>query len=89
LCPHEPVRFQNAQERIPLHSPALDGALFIGKYRTVLRFRMFVAGPWFAPMMLPEPGSGHHVIGEFYRIEEGHSERIDALESIAYPAICG
>jgi gamma-glutamylaminecyclotransferase len=53
--------------------------------RTVRRFRMFVAGPWFAPMMLDEPGMGHHVRGELYEVDDGRLATIDGLESVGKP----
>jgi gamma-glutamylaminecyclotransferase len=77
--------FGTLKKGFPLHSPALDGAHLVGRYRTLLRFRMLVAGPWFAPMMFPEPGAGHRVLGELYSIEEHHLERIDAVESVGIP----
>ena len=46
---------------------------------------MFVAGKWFAPMMLNEPGRGHRVTGELYDNEGWRLRRIDALESVGIP----
>ena len=68
-----------------LHAPALDGARYIGNYRTIFPYRMLIAGPWFAPMMLPEAGGGHRVRGELYRVDAPHLNRLDAMESIGTP----
>ena len=74
--------FGTLKKGFPLHAPMLDGGLYIGNFRTVLPYPMLIAGPWFAPMMLPEPGTGHRVRGELYRVEEAHLRRIDAVESV-------
>ena len=41
----------------PLHH-VVAGARFCGECRTVERFPLLIAGPWFAPMILNEPGIG-------------------------------
>jgi gamma-glutamylaminecyclotransferase len=64
---------------------ALRGARFLGRYRTVERFPMFVAGPWYAPMMLDEPGTGLQVSGELYEIDDDVLAPLDALESVGQP----
>jgi gamma-glutamylaminecyclotransferase len=46
---------------------------------------MFVAGEWFAPMMMNEPGSDHHVLGELYDVETWRLNLIDEMESIGVP----
>jgi gamma-glutamylaminecyclotransferase len=66
----------------PLHETALGGARCVGAYRTVQRYPMLVAGPWYAPMMLDQPGKGLHVRGELYEIDETRLKAIDAIESI-------
>ena len=38
----------------PLHW-AINGVPYVGPYRTVDRYPLFVAGPRYAPMMLDEP----------------------------------
>ena len=68
----------------PLHH-GLAGARFLGEYRTVERFPMLIAGPWYAPMIFNEPGVGHSVLGELYQIDEGHLARLDEMESVGQP----
>jgi gamma-glutamylaminecyclotransferase len=46
---------------------------------------MFVAGQWFAPMMMDEPGVGHHVFGELYEVEDWRLKLIDEMESTGVP----
>jgi len=73
--------FGTLKRGFPLHY-GISGARFFGEYRTVERFPMVIAGPWFAPMMLHELGSGHQVVGELYEIDETGLTRIDQMESI-------
>ena|SRR5437588_5203170 len=76
--------FGTVKAGFPLHH-GVAGTTFLGAYRTIQRFPMFVAGPWFAPMMMNEPGTGHHVVGELYELDEARLRRLDALESIGEP----
>jgi gamma-glutamylaminecyclotransferase len=46
---------------------------------------MLIAGPWFAPMMLTEPGEGRSVCGEVFRIDDARLALIDGLESVGQP----
>jgi len=69
----------------PLHKCGLDGALLLGEYRTVERFPLVIAGPWFAPMMFNEPSCGHWITGEVYRIDASRLQRLDGLESLGKP----
>ena len=46
---------------------------------------MFVAGPWFAPMMMNEPGSGLHVLGELYEVDDAQLACLDTTESVGKP----
>jgi gamma-glutamylaminecyclotransferase len=68
----------------PLHH-GLVGAGFRGEYRTVERFPMLIAGPWFAPMIFNEPGVGHRLTGELYEVDEACLARLDAMESVGQP----
>jgi gamma-glutamylaminecyclotransferase len=82
----EPVFVYGTLKRgFPLHGRALTDAVCRGSYRTTERFPMFVAGDWFAPMMMNEPGSGRHVVGELYEVENWRLKLIDEMESIGAP----
>lgn len=72
--------FGTLKEGFPLHDRALRNAACQGPYRTTERFPMFVAGEWFAPMMMNEPGTGHHVVGELYDVEDWRLTLIDGME---------
>jgi gamma-glutamylaminecyclotransferase len=77
--------FGTLKRRFPLHAQGLDGARCLGPYRTAERFPMFVAGPWFGPMMLDQPGTGLQVRGELYEVDDPRLALIDALESVGEP----
>jgi gamma-glutamylaminecyclotransferase len=77
--------FGTLKRGFPLHDRALADAIFLGSYRTSERFPMFVAGQWFAPMMMDEPGVGHHVLGELYEVEDRRLKLIDEMESVGIP----
>ncbi|MCP3395271.1 gamma-glutamylcyclotransferase [Bradyrhizobium sp. CCGB12] len=77
--------FGTLKRGYPLHDHGLRGAQFIGIYRTQQRLPLLIAGRWFAPMMFNEPGNGHKVLGEVYRIEEFQLPSLDRIESIGEP----
>jgi gamma-glutamylaminecyclotransferase len=69
----------------PLHDEGLSIARYLGEYRTRERFPMMIAGPWYAPMVLDQPGTGLHIRGELYEVPEASLSRLDALESVGEP----
>jgi gamma-glutamylaminecyclotransferase len=69
----------------PLHSRGLEGATYLGHGVTVDPFPMVVAGPWYAPMILHEPGGGKRLKGELYEIDEPRLQSLDELESVGRP----
>ena len=77
--------FGTFKQGFPLHEQGIGGAKYLGAYRTVQRYPMFVAGRWFAPMMLNQPGAGLLVKGELYEVDEARLATIDLLESIGKP----
>jgi gamma-glutamylaminecyclotransferase len=72
----------------PLHAAGLTGQRLVGIYRTVVGYPMVVAGPWFTPMMLNEPGRGLRVYGELYEVEANRLVSLDAIEHIGVPGNC-
>lgn len=74
--------FGTLKAGFPLHREGLADTPKLCDCRTVQRFPMFVAGPWFAPMMLNEPGQGHRVQGELYEVDDARLALIDRLESV-------
>jgi gamma-glutamylaminecyclotransferase len=74
--------FGTLKKGFPLHDVALCGARFLGTYRTIHPIPLVIAGPWFAPMMLDQPGIGMRVEGELYEIDDAELTQLDDLESL-------
>lgn len=77
--------FGTLKRGFSLHDQGLRGAKYLGLYQTTEPFPMLIAGPWFAPMMLDQPGVGVRVSGELYEIDASRLPALDALESIGVP----
>lgn len=77
--------FGTLKRGFPLHARGLGGAVFVGRARTVRGYPLVIAGPWFAPMMLDEPGRGHRVEGELFEVDAAVLDRLDKLESVGRP----
>jgi gamma-glutamylaminecyclotransferase len=82
---HRLFVFGTLKSGFPLHDAGLRGATCLGAYRTVERYPMFVAGRWFAPMMLHRPGAGLIVKGELYEVNDAQLAALDTLESVGKP----
>jgi gamma-glutamylaminecyclotransferase len=82
---HRLFVFGTLKRGFPLHDRALAGSVCRGSYRTSEPFPMLVAGDWFAPMMMNEPGIGRHVLGELYEIADSRLKSIDEMESVGIP----
>jgi gamma-glutamylaminecyclotransferase len=57
----------------------------LGEFTTVEHFPLVIAGRWFAPMLLHEPGKGEIVRGELYQVDHRQLSRLDDLESVGRP----
>ncbi|MCA1443716.1 gamma-glutamylcyclotransferase [Ensifer sp. IC4062] len=77
--------FGTLKKGFPLHRRGLARARFVGFYRTARKYPMLIAGPWFAPMMLDEPGHGRYVSGELYQVDPATLAKLDRLEAVGRP----
>jgi 5-formyltetrahydrofolate cyclo-ligase len=77
--------FGTLKKGFPLHDKGLAEATFLGTARTLHPYPMFVAGPWFAPMMVAREGEGQKVVGELYEVDDVTLARLDRLESVGKP----
>src|SRR5262245_41232882 len=66
-------------------SYVLDGAQYLGQYRSIERFPLVSAGACYAPMLLNQSALGRRIIGELYELNAAMLARIDPLESIGQP----
>jgi gamma-glutamylaminecyclotransferase len=77
--------FGTLKRGFPLHEAGIADALYLGECMTAEPYPMMIAGPWFAPMMLNEPGNGYRVRGELYEVSDECLARLDKLESAGTP----
>ena len=68
-----------------LHEQGLHDADHLGPYRTREALPMLIAGPWYAPMIFDQPGTGLQITGELYRVSRAALARLDMLESVGRP----
>lgn len=69
----------------PFHEQGLVGARMLGEVETVHPYPLYVAGPFFGPMMLDKAGEGLRVRGELYEVEDDWLPVLDALEAVGEP----
>jgi gamma-glutamylaminecyclotransferase len=82
---HRVFVFGTLKQGFPLHRQGLGDTPKRRDCRTVERFPMFIAGPWYAPMMMNEPGYGLQVRGELYEVDDTRLVLLDGLESVGKP----
>jgi len=54
---------------------------FLGKAQTCHRYPLVVASRYNIPFCLKEPGKGHRIIGEIYKVDENKLKALDELEA--------
>jgi gamma-glutamylaminecyclotransferase len=67
------------------HELGLAGAGFLGRYQTAQPYPLYIAMPFYGPMMLDRPGEGLVVQGEVYEADEERLQLIDGLEDVGKP----
>jgi gamma-glutamylaminecyclotransferase len=58
------------------------GVRLAGTYRTRDLLPMYLVGDGHVPCIVLSPGTGHHVVGEVYRVAEQDLPQIDRLERV-------
>jgi gamma-glutamylaminecyclotransferase len=81
---HRVFVFGTLKRGFPNHE-GMAGLTCLGHYRTVQAYPLVIAGQWFSPVMMPEPGVGHQVIGELYEVDDETLARLDVIESVHLP----
>ena len=56
-----------------------------GSYQTRMLLPMFLLGEGNVPCVIHSPGTGHHVIGEVYEVDEPSLASMDRLERLGAP----
>jgi gamma-glutamylaminecyclotransferase len=82
---HKVFVFGTLKRGFPNHDEGMAGLTCLGLYRTAQAYPLVIAGRWFSPVMMPEPGVGHCVTGELYEVDNEARERLDIIESVHLP----
>lgn len=82
---HRVFVFGTLKRGFPNHDEGMRGERCLGEYRTIERYPMVVAGRWFSPVMMPEPGVGERVGGELYEVGDAKLAELDRIESTHLP----
>ena len=61
------------------------GARVEGSFRTLQSYPMYLVGDGEVPCIVDDPGVGHQVIGEVYRVTDEDLARMDRLERLGDP----
>lgn len=65
-----------------LHDKGLSNARFVGNVVTVEPYPLYIAAPFYGPMMLNLPGEGLPVHGELFEISDADLPLLDDLEDV-------
>ena len=79
---HRVFVYGTLKRGFPNHDAWMKGFECLGPHRTVLAFPLLIGGRWFTIQMLPEPGCGHRVSGELYKVDDEGLALLDRLESV-------
>jgi gamma-glutamylaminecyclotransferase len=82
--PHLVFVYGTLKRGFPNHA-TMDGATFVALAQTVERYPMIVQGQHYSPVMMPEPGQGHRIVGELWEVDDAKLEILDRLESTHLP----
>ncbi len=55
-------------------------ARFVGHFQSRVEYPLVIAGRWYSPILLPEPGAGHAVRGELYEVDDLGLAALDEME---------
>ncbi len=82
--PHLIFVYGTLKRGFPNHA-LLDGARFVGEATTLERYPMIVQGRYFSPVVIPEAGTGHHIVGEIWEVDDERLAALDELETTHLP----
>lgn len=82
---HRVFVFGTLKRGFPNHEDLGLSACFVGEATTVEPYPLYVAGRWYSPIVIDEPGRGHPVRGEVYAVDDKLLGRLDDLEYVGQP----
>lgn len=69
----------------PYFDTAMRAHRFIGRARTRDRYPLVIAGKWYSPVLIFEPGVGQRVSGELFEVGEAGLAELDDFEGTDSP----
>ncbi|MFM9940337.1 MAG: gamma-glutamylcyclotransferase [Hyphomicrobiaceae bacterium] len=82
--PHRVFVYGTLKRGFPNHG-LMRAATFIDTALTVERYPMILQGRGYSPVMMPEPGNGHRIVGEVWEVDDAQLVVLDDLESTHLP----
>ncbi|MDJ0610502.1 MAG: gamma-glutamylcyclotransferase family protein [Kiloniellales bacterium] len=82
---HRVFVYGTLKRGFPYHQTGLAGQRFLAVCRTLEAFPLVIAGPWFSPVLIAEPGAGRRVLGELYAVDGDGLALLDRLEGTHLP----
>lgn len=79
---HRVFVYGTLKRGFPNHDRVMTMADYLGRYRTFFAYPLVVAGVWFSPYLIDEPGMGHCVTGELYCVDDEGLAQLDAFEGL-------
>lgn len=64
------------------HLEMLSGQNCLGSFLTIEKYPLVITGPWYSPVMFPEPGVGHYIQGEVYEVNDKKLAELDEFEYV-------
>lgn len=82
--PHAIFVYGTLKRGFPNHG-LMQGATFLGVALSVEAYPMIVQGRHFSPVIIPEPGTGHRIVGELWEVDDARLAALDDLKSTHLP----
>ena len=82
---HRVFVYGTLKRGFPNFDAGMKGQRFIGRARTRDAYPLVVAGNWFSPILLYEPGVGRHVFGEAFEVSDQALAVLDRMEGTHLP----
>lgn len=82
--PHAIFVYGTLKRGFPNHG-LMQGARFIAEALTAEHYPMVVQGQTYSPVIFPEPGTGHRIVGELWEVDDAQLAALDELESTHLP----
>lgn len=58
---------------------------YVGPATTLLAYPLVIAGPWYSPVLISDPGAGLRVRGELFKVDSRGLARLDEIEGTHKP----